>query len=186
MSKRHPINKIKQHLEDYLSEFVYGGIDGAVTTFAVVAGATGARFDIKILLVLGFANLIADGFSMGVGSYLSTKSGQELMIKKKQSISNEPSPIINGVTTYVAFILVGLVPLLAYTADVLFDLNLSTANLFLIACALTTLAFVGIGVLKSRVAHAPLVRGIAETVVLGAIAASLAYILGDLLEKLIA
>jgi hypothetical protein len=62
------IKKIKQHLEDYLSEFVYGGIDGAVTTFAVVAGATGAGFSTTVVLVLGFANLIADGFSMSVGS----------------------------------------------------------------------------------------------------------------------
>lgn len=175
--------KIKQHLEDYLSEFVYGGIDGAVTTFAVVAGATGARFDVKVLLVLGFANLIADGFSMGVGSYLSTKSEQELMVKKGESIKDEPSPIINGVTTYVSFILVGLVPLLAYTIDVIFGLG--TENLFAIAIGLTTLAFVGIGLLKARVAHSNISRAVAETVILGAIAASAAYILGDILERII-
>jgi vacuolar iron transporter family protein len=175
--------KIKQHLEDYLSEFVYGGIDGAVTTFAVVAGATGARFDVKVLLVLGFANLIADGFSMGVGSYLSTKSEQELMVKKGESITDEPSPVINGATTYVSFILVGLVPLLAYTFDVAFDLGLD--NLFAIASVLTALAFVGIGLLKSRVAQSHVPRAIAETLILGAIAASAAYVLGDLLERII-
>ncbi len=177
------VTKVKQHLEDYLSEFVYGGIDGAVTTFAVVAGATGARFDVKILLVLGFANLIADGFSMGVGSYLSTKSEQELMVKKKEPIKDEPSPIINGATTYIAFILVGLVPLLAYLVDYVFKLG--STNLFLIASLLTAMAFASIGILKSRVAQAPVIRSIAETLILGAIAASLAYILGDLLEKLI-
>ncbi len=177
------VTKSKQHLEDYLSEFVYGGIDGAVTTFAVVAGATGARFDVKVLLVLGFANLVADGFSMGVGSYLSTKSEQQLLVKKGKSIKDEPSPVINGVTTYTAFILVGLVPLLAYLIDFVFKLN--TGNLFLIASVLTALAFAGIGMLKSRVAQAPVIRSIAETLVLGAIAASLAYVLGDLLEKVI-
>jgi len=176
-------DKIKQHFEDYLSEFVYGGIDGAVTTFAVVAGATGARFDVKILLVLGFANLIADGFSMGVGSYLSTKSGQELMQKRGESIKNEPSPVINGVTTYASFILVGLVPLLAYSFDALFDLGLP--NIFLLASLLTALAFIGIGYLKSKVTKAPLMRSVLETLVLGVIAAGLAYVLGDLLEKLI-
>lgn len=177
------INKIKQHLEDYLSEFVYGGIDGAVTTFAVVAGATGARFDAKIILVLGFANLIADGFSMGVGSYLSTKSEQELMIKKGESIKNEPSPVINGATTYVSFILVGLVPLLSYTVDLIFDLGLN--NLFAIAMVLTAAAFVAIGLLKSRVAQSHVPRAIAETLILGAIAAGAAYVLGDLLERII-
>ena len=177
------IRKIKQHLEDYLIEFVYGGIDGAVTTFAVVAGATGAGFTTKIILVLGFANLIADGFSMGVGSYLSTKSEQELMVKRKESIKDEPSPIINGATTYVSFILIGLVPLLTYTFDLILDLRMD--NLFLVAIVLTGFAFAGIGMLKSRVAHAPVLRSIMETMVLGAIAASLAYVLGDLLERII-
>lgn len=175
--------RIKQHFEDYLSEFVYGGIDGAVTTFAVVAGATGARFDTKVILVLGFANLIADGFSMGVGSYLSSKSEQELMVKRKESIADEPSPVINGATTYVAFILVGLVPLLAYTFDFILDLSLD--NLFLITSCLTALAFAGIGYLKSRVARAPILRSMFETIILGVIAASLAYVLGDILERLI-
>lgn len=178
------VKKIKSHLEDYLSEFVYGGIDGAVTTFAVVAGATGARFDVKVLLVLGFANLIADGFSMGVGSYLSTKSEQQLAVKRGESIDDEPSPVINGVTTYASFILVGLVPLLAYTFDLLFGLGIN--NVFVIASMLTALAFVGIGVLKSRVAQTSVVRGVSETLILGLIAAGFAYVLGDILERLIA
>lgn len=177
-------DRIKQHFEDYLGEFVYGGIDGAVTTFAVVAGATGARFDTKVLLVLGFANLIADGFSMGVGSYLSSKSEIELMRKRNESTDDEASPLINGVTTYVSFILVGLIPLLIYAFDTIFDLGLT--NLFVWSSVLTALAFIGIGVLKSRVAHAPIVRGISETLILGVIAASFAYILGDLLERIIA
>ena len=46
------------NLQDYLGEFVYGGIDGAVTTFAVVAGAVGAGLDANIIIILGFANLI--------------------------------------------------------------------------------------------------------------------------------
>lgn len=177
-------SKIKRHFEDYLSEFVYGAIDGAVTTFAVVAGATGASFDTKVLLVLGFANLIADGFSMSVGSYLSTKSEQELMVKRGESIKNEPSPVINGVTTYVSFITVGLVPLLAYTVDAIFGLN--SSNLFAVAIGLTATAFITIGYLKSRVSKAPVVRSVTETLMLGALAAGFAYVLGDLLERVIA
>lgn len=61
-------------LKKYLGEFVYGGIDGSVTTFAVVAGASGADLSISVVLILGFANLIADGFAMSVGNYLSTRS----------------------------------------------------------------------------------------------------------------
>lgn len=64
-------------LQEYLREFVYGGIDGAVTTFAVVAGGYGANLDPGILIILGFANLLADGFSMSVGAYLSSKSERD-------------------------------------------------------------------------------------------------------------
>lgn len=176
-------DKIKQHFEDYLSEFVYGGIDGAVTTFAVVAGATGARFDLKVILVLGFSNLIADGFSMSVGSYLSSKSSIELMQKRGESVADEPSPIINGFMTYLSFIIVGLVPLIAYLADYLFGWG--SGNVFLISILSTAVAFWGIGLLKSRVAKTPVVRAVFETVALGLIAAVLAFALGDVLERLI-
>ncbi len=64
-------------MQDYLGEFVYGGIDGSVTTFAVVAGAAGGGLGADVILILGFANLIADGFAMSVGSYLSNKSEQD-------------------------------------------------------------------------------------------------------------
>src|SRR6056300_339085 len=63
--------------QDYIGEFVYGGIDGSVTTFAVVAGSAGANLDTSVIIILGFANLIADGFAMSVGSYLSNKSEKQ-------------------------------------------------------------------------------------------------------------
>lgn len=68
----------------YLGEFVYGGIDGSVTTFAVVAGAAGAGLSSSVVLILGFANLIADGFAMSVGAYLSKKSEQDNYEKHRQ------------------------------------------------------------------------------------------------------
>ncbi|NND62448.1 MAG: hypothetical protein HKN48_04580 [Flavobacteriaceae bacterium] len=73
-----------QKYEAYLGEFVYGGIDGCVTTFAVVAGAVGAGLDSAIIIVLGFANLLADGFAMSVGAYLSSKSEKDNYEKHKQ------------------------------------------------------------------------------------------------------
>lgn len=69
--------------QDYLGEFVYGGIDGSVTTFAVVAGSAGAGLESSIIIILGFANLIADGFAMSVGSFLSTKSEKQNYEKHK-------------------------------------------------------------------------------------------------------
>lgn len=78
----------------YQSEFIYGGMDGAVTTFAVVAGATGAHFHNNIIIILGLANLLADGFSMSVGSYLSSKAESQHYQKNKNteywSVENKP------------------------------------------------------------------------------------------------
>jgi VIT family len=54
---------------NYLRDWIYGGIDGTVTTFAIVAGVVGAELPGTVVLVLGLANLVADGFAMGAGNY---------------------------------------------------------------------------------------------------------------------
>jgi len=61
----------------YIKSFIYGGLDGTVTTFAVVAGVAGASLSSSVILILGFANLAADGISMAVSDYLSTKAEKE-------------------------------------------------------------------------------------------------------------
>lgn len=61
----------------YLRDWIYGGIDGAVTTFAVVAGSVGADLSTKVVLILGLANLFADGFSMAAANYTGSKSEAE-------------------------------------------------------------------------------------------------------------
>jgi len=172
--------KIKNHFEDYLSEFVYGGIDGSVTTFAVVAGATGAKFSASVVIVLGFANLIADGFSMAVGSYLSSKSEIEMQTKKGADISEFSSPVINGLTTFGAFLLVGIIPLLSYTVDLIW--RGAIPHQFGISILLTVAAFIVIGFLKSHIAKTSKLRGVIETLLLGVIAAGVAYYVGLLLE----
>ncbi len=58
----------------YLRDFVYGAIDGTVTTFAVVAGVVGAGLRPIVIVVLGLANLVADGFSMAASNFLATRS----------------------------------------------------------------------------------------------------------------
>lgn len=68
----------------YLGDAVLGGIDGCVTTFAVVSGAVGGGFSSLVILVLGFANLIADGFSMAVSNYQNIKSEREQLDRARQ------------------------------------------------------------------------------------------------------
>ena len=71
---------MKWHFED----FIYGSFDGSVTTFAVVAGAIGASLLPMVVVILGFANLFADGFAMAVGSYQATKARIEFIQKERK------------------------------------------------------------------------------------------------------
>lgn len=79
MEHEHSAEAIKRRLargptHNYLRDWIYGGIDGSVTTFAVVSGVSGAQLSPWIILVMGFANLFADGFSMAASNYLGTKA----------------------------------------------------------------------------------------------------------------
>lgn len=64
-----------------IENFVYGAIIGTMTTFAVVTGVIGASLSPSIILILSFASLMADGFSMAAGNYLSIKTQNELSKK---------------------------------------------------------------------------------------------------------
>ena len=70
---------------NYLGDAILGGIDGCVTTFAVVAGAVGGNFPEMVVIILGFANLLADGFSMAVSNYQNTKSQLELVEEARRT-----------------------------------------------------------------------------------------------------
>ena len=157
--------------KNYLPQFVYWGIDWIVTTFAVVAWAVWANLSISIVLILGFANLFADGFSMAVGSYLSSKSEWA------------ESPVGNGVSTLLSFIIVGFFPLLSYVLYAWWVL--SEEILMPATIAITAFAFALIGYLKSVATDEPMLRSVLETLFLGLIAALIAYYVGDVLEQVI-
>lgn len=71
-------------------DIVYGGIDGVITTFAIVAGVAGAKLDPKVAMILGFANLLADGFSMAASNYMSVKTEND---EKKMVMDYERAQI---------------------------------------------------------------------------------------------
>ena len=89
LEAEHLPNVIRQRLSaqprhDYLADAVLGAVDGCITTFAIVAGSVGAGFSALVIIVLGFANLLADGFSMAVSNYLGTKSERERIDKARR------------------------------------------------------------------------------------------------------
>lgn len=69
---------------DYVKSMIFGGLDGILTSFAIVAGAAGGRLPVQVVLVLGFSNIFADAFSMGMGEYLSSKAHNEFVLKEKE------------------------------------------------------------------------------------------------------
>jgi VIT1/CCC1 family predicted Fe2+/Mn2+ transporter len=97
-------------------------------------------------------------------------------------VKDRKSPQLVGVATYISFILIGLIPMLIYVVDYL---NPIDKNLFMLASVLTGAGFVFIGWLKTYVTQTTIWKGILETLLLGAIASSVAYYVGNLLEHLL-
>jgi VIT1/CCC1 family predicted Fe2+/Mn2+ transporter len=221
----------------YLRDFVYGAIDGTVTTFAVVAGVVGAGLRPVVIIILGVANLVADGFSMAASNYLATRaerqqrertlrdeerqiaeipegereevrqiyaakgfSGDDLeravriitadrarwldtMLREEHGLASVGvDPVRAGLATFVAFVLVGTVPLLVFIIDLIRPGLVAPA--FLWSSVLTAAAFFAVGALKSRFVEQHWWRSGAETFALGGTAAAVAYAIGTLLGRI--
>lgn len=176
---------IKKEERKYLPEFVYGGIDGVVTTYAVVAGAVGASLSPAVILILGFANLLADGFSVGVSSYFSSKSEMDLHSNHtdyKLYAKKDGHPIKSGLATFISFVIMGFLTLLSFVLAIFIpDIE---ENQFIYSTILTGLALVIVGIIKGEVTKKHPFRSALETLLIGSIAAALAFGAGYLLRGL--
>ncbi len=238
----HSTEAIRERLEagpqaSYLRDWIYGGIDGAVTTFAIVSGVVGANLSISIILVLGAANIVADGFSMAASNYTGTKSELEeydrLRAHEEYQMVHDPegeteeireiyrakgfeggdleraveiitsdkerwvttmlteeyglplserSPLKAAGGTFVAFLMCGLVPLLPFG---LVPGVLEQASAFVWSVVLTAITFFVIGSVKSRWSMVSWWRSGLETLVIGLVAAGMAYVIGYWLRGLV-
>jgi VIT1/CCC1 family predicted Fe2+/Mn2+ transporter len=156
----------------YLGDLVYGANDGVITTFAVVAGVAGADLDQSVILILGFANLLADGFSMGASNYLSIRSDEAARAAAGKDV-REPYALRHGFATFGAFVIAGLVPLVAYLPE-----NTS-GDRFPIAVALTLLTLFAVGASRTFVTLRSWWRSGLEMLLVGGAAAAVAYGVGD-------
>jgi VIT1/CCC1 family predicted Fe2+/Mn2+ transporter len=160
-------------LRHYIPNLVFGANDGIITTFAVVAGVVGAGLDPRIILILGFANLLADGFSMGASNYLSIRSEVD-----GGHGSSKQEGIMHGSATFLAFVVVGAVPLSAYLFPVAAEYRFS------VTVALTLLVLFAVGAARALVIEKPWWRGGIEMFLVGATAAGVAYMIGALVATL--
>lgn len=160
----------------YLRDVVYGANDGVVTTLAVISGVTGASLAPSVALVLGLANLVGDGFSMGVGNYLSLKSE----LAQRGIAPAQERPARHGFATFVAFALAGGVPLLVYAVP-----GLAASSRFLGALVLAAVTLAAVGAWRAPFVKASRTRSVAEMVGIGGLAAAGAYAVGALAHRFV-
>jgi len=225
------LKKISTMHSVLIPDFVYGGIDGAVTTFAVVAGVSGASLSSGIVLILGFANLFADGFAMAVGNYLGTKSYSEFVEKIRKSeedsirdnpteerdeiteiykskgfsgkilkdtvgvitgnkkiwidtmmkdefgiIDENKSPIKAALVTFVAFNIIGIIPLFSYLLS--YVSPFFKENAFTSSIIFTSFALFLVGSIKAYIVDKKWYRSGFGTFMIGGVAAAIAYFVG--------
>ena len=219
---------MKIHFDD----FIYGSIDGAVTTFAIVAGVMGASLPSTIILILGFANLFADGFSMAAANYQASKARNEFVqMKRKQEeweidnleeqekdeirdiyrekgfkdklledvvriitskrkvwvdtmmkeelglIEDEKNPLQRSVSTFVGFNLVGLIPLIPFMVFMIIGIELNE-EAFVYSIVGVCAAFFLVGMIKGKIVKKSMMHSGINTLIIGGIAAFVAYLVG--------
>lgn len=161
-------------IKNILPAIVYGGSDGAVTTFSVMAGAAGAGLDPRIIIILGCANLASDGFSMASADFLSEES---------KAGSNEKKSFSQAVVTFIAFSLVGLIPLIPFLLALFVTLP---ANSFYLSILFTLVAFISIGYMRGLILKKNKLAMISESVGIGTLCAGVAYLVGQIIASAIA
>jgi vacuolar iron transporter family protein len=166
---------IAQH---YIRDLVYGANDGVITTFAVVAGVTGGTLSAVTVLVLGVANLLADGLSMGVGNYLGIRSDERVR-EAQQLPEQEAFPIRHGLATFLAFVIAGAVPLLPYV------LSGIDTNRFAWSTALSLVVLFTVGATRARVGTGTWWANGLEMLGLGVIVGLVAYGAGGFVAGLV-
>lgn len=174
----------KEYRSRLIKAAVLGASDGIITTFAVVAGVVGANLAVHIILILGVANMIADGISMSVGDYLGEISAAQYEQSKSEKQLERKSLWYTSATTFVAFITAGTLPLLPYLIK-LVGISIADELQFPLSILCTGMALFLVGSVGTIVTKANWLRSGLQMLGIGAIAAVVAYGLGAYIETLV-
>jgi vacuolar iron transporter family protein len=162
-------------IQRYLRDLIYGANDGIVTTLVVVSGVAGAALSSNVVLILGAANLFADGFSMGASSVLAERSTASAATMPRLSVATR-----HGIATSVGFVLAGLIPLSIYLLPALEGVR------FQAACVVAAIALFTIGAARALFSERSWFGAGMEMLALGVIASGVAYIVGALAAAIVA
>ena len=164
--RHHPESgEIAHVLLHYLGDIVLGTSDGVITTFAVVSGVAGARLEPRVVVILGAAKLLADGFSMASSNFLAIRSGAEAQSARRGVIE----PLCHALFTFLAFVLLGSVALLGYLIPGDPD------KAFAASAACCAAVLLAVGWVRARLVGRRPVLGGLEMVSVGAVAGAIAY-----------
>ena len=157
----------------YIRDLVYGANDGIITTFAVVSGVAGGQLSQLAVLVIGAANLAADGVSMGVGNFLAIRADEQA--REAEGLPElERHPWKHGLATLLAFVVAGVVPLLPYV------LRIGAPGQLIASTAATFATLFLLGALRALITKDRWWMTGLETLLLGAVVAGAAYGAGRL------
>lgn len=169
------ITESLQNRADYVRDIVLSANDGIVTTFAVVAGSLGASLSPSVVVILGLANLFADGLSMSTGAYLGVKSEIEFEQHSGQKVKLGNRPLFNGLVSFVSFGIAGFIPLISYV--------FRFKNAFFISSVLVIIALFVVGIFRGVVSNKHILRTAIENLLIGGASAVIAFYVGELAKK---
>lgn len=160
---------------DYIRDIVLSANDGLVTTFAVVAGSLGASLSPSVVVILGLANLFADGVSMSTGAYLGVKSEIEYEQKSGEKIKVGHRPLLNGLVSFLSFGIAGFIPLIAYIFKI--------ENSFNVSAMLVVISLIIVGIFRGIVSNKNIFKTAIENLLIGGISAVIAFYVGEFAKR---
>jgi vacuolar iron transporter family protein len=160
----------------YIRDVVYGANDGIITTFAVVSGVAGGGLSTLAILVIGAANLAADGMSMGAGNLLAIRADERAR-EAADLPELEAFPWKHGLATTIAFVTAGVIPLLPFVIP-------AVESRTFLSTVLTFGALFTLGALRALITIDRWWRSGLETLLLGSLVALAAYGAGKVVALL--